>query len=266
MSLNLFSDFISIKDQIDWRLSRLAMTHSTEVGLPTSSQHQTEMIFKLKSIFHLLPTLDYLKKTQPHLYNTTDCPLCNKTEENWFHIYTCPSQQIRIQKCIESSIQRLIIDLSTHIDDIGSFSNDLSGLTIWTLPNTSHQMTRNFDLTDLLQGMIPFHLKNFISNNCSPPLGSKHLDQALINFQSSLLNEFHTNVWNFRNNTLKDLQRNQGISNSSLKTKFHDRDRSIFILTHRSSQLTPSDNYFPDTINRIILDFIDFGSRLFDIY
>ena len=114
--------------------------------------------------------------------------------------------------------------------------------------------------------MILFHLRNFLSNNCSPPLGSKHLDWELITFQSFLLNEFRTNVWNFRNNTLKDLQRSQGISKRSLKTKFCDRDRSVLIPTHRSLQCTPSSDYFPDNVDNIISDSIDFGSRLFDVY
>src|ERR1044072_7742127 len=103
-------------------------------------------------------------------------------------------------------------------------------------PRSDH-VTRSFDMVDLLQGFIPYRLKNFLISNLSPTLPSKALEQVLIGFQTNLLNLSRTTIWAFRNKTLKDLQLTLGITKKSLKKKFRDRDRSVPVPLHANSSI-----------------------------
>ena len=265
--LSAFEDIPCIKEQIDWRLSRSALLFSTHMTTPTSVQHQQETIFKLKSMFHILPTLDYLKMTQPHLYNNTVCVLCKTSEEDWLHVYTCSSLQSMIKDCLTTSIGHLYVSLAEHIVDSTSFHKEFSALHIWSTSSiTRNSTTRTFDLIDFLQGFIPLKLKNFLASNLLPPLNTKSLDKAILRFQSDFLNAFRSKVWRFRNESLKYSQSLHHVSKKSLKTRYRDRDRSLLLSTNRSSSNLDLNNSFPTEVYQIIDNYIDFGSRMLDVF
>src|ERR1043165_5370103 len=152
-----------IKDQIDWHLTRLAALSSTYKSLPTSLQYQSEVIYKLRCMFLLLPTLDYLRKTQPHLYSDTTYILCKQTDEDWFHVFICPQQRQNLNDCIERTVNNLAISLYDHIPDQASFKSDLLKLHIWSIPVQRNDNPRGFNIVDLLQGFIYYRLKSFLT-------------------------------------------------------------------------------------------------------
>ena len=127
-------------------------------------------------------------------------------------------------------------------------------------------MIWSFNLIDFLQSFISYYLKNFLSSNLSSSLGIKHLDQVLISFQSTLINLFCSRVWNYRNKTLKDYQISIGLSKKSLKKKFCDKDKSVFLLINYNSSNLNINNFYFIKVNELVSDFVCFESHMCDIF
>src|ERR1043165_9572876 len=126
-------------------------------------------------MFRLLPSLGYLKKTQPHLYDNTICPICRNSNEDWLHLFLCPDQESRIIECVELTINQVSSTMKDYIIDFNDFIKDISALSIWSLPSSRNFVSRNFDLIDFLQGFIPHRLENFLSSNLYPTPKKKHM-------------------------------------------------------------------------------------------
>ena len=61
---------VAIQDQCNWPLTWRNLTFVTSQA-PTSIKHTTERTFKIKNLNMTLPTLEFLKLTQPHIYDDT---------------------------------------------------------------------------------------------------------------------------------------------------------------------------------------------------
>src|SRR3989337_1767539 len=79
-----------IQHLVDWQLTFECLFHNFDDTFPTSRQHSSSVLFKLQNLNRALPTLEWLKLRQPHIYSTSwFCYLCNTQKETWHHIYNC---------------------------------------------------------------------------------------------------------------------------------------------------------------------------------
>ena len=84
----------------------LSFIYSSQRNVPTSFAINSSIAFKIKLS---LATLSRIKKTQPHLYDSSrTCHRCNTaSDEIWVHVFLCPSQIGIFQQWITSFQQCL---------------------------------------------------------------------------------------------------------------------------------------------------------------
>src|SRR5688572_23623706 len=151
MSVYILLDIIGIIDQVDWKLTRISFSISTAQRPSPSFHYQSEIIFKLKNLYHLLLTLSYLKLTQPHLYQNTTCPLYLIDNEDWLHVYLCPRQLNTLLDCIDVTTDFASLRVNNYITNTSSFKRDFKTLNIWNVPSKAYLVNYDqFSIVDLL--------------------------------------------------------------------------------------------------------------------
>jgi hypothetical protein len=235
--------------------------------LPTSMSRHRELAFKIKNMFLLLPSLSYLKLTQPHLYTDDHCPLCGDTREDWLHLYICPRQATDLNDCIDSAIEFLTYTRApTLIDNHVTFFNDLRILPFWNIPTRAlHDKNDSLNVTYLLRGFVPFRLINFLKGNLIHSPAEKELSSICIDFTLFLVNQFRTRLWKNRNDQLKLRQAAQGITKKMLKRKFKDRDKSIALSVSSSTRSIDSNSLYPSSVVSSLRNLFSFGSPIVDV-
>jgi len=186
----------------------------------TSLNEQGRTAFKIKNMNLTLPTIQYLQKTQLHLYSSSDkCPICYSQEETWAHVMLW--RRDYLQLCIESTIECITLYTSDYrVVPDREFMQELSELPIWTIPSLYDPYDVTVTVLDLVRGVIPYSLFYFFKSNFS------RIRKLYENYFATI------GICLFGYLGLSSrLQYIKGFRAKSRKTKFKDRDKSLPILS-----------------------------------
>ena len=86
-----------------------------------------------------------------------------------------------------------------------------------------------------------------------------------MDLQTKLCDHFRTWIWAYRNNELKDHQKQLDLNKRMIKTKFRDRNKDIHLTLNRSRTSITNSYTFPNATTDIINNKIIFGSSITDV-
>ena len=207
---------IPIEDQCNWTLTWQNIKYF-ESDLPTSIKQTNKITFIVKNLNMSLPTMEFLKMTQPHIYgNDWYCPKCtHDIPEDWSHVFLCPEQRRFLLNCIELVQERIITEISDHL--IGNVSNakkELLKMNIWMIPTEylpTSDNTRIINVLDLIRGIVPDSLVRFVRSRTLITLSQKSIDHLIIKSLSYFIEWIRKDIWNERCDTLKEIQSVRGL-------------------------------------------------------
>jgi hypothetical protein len=107
---------------------------------------------KFQRLLEMLPTIEVLKIRHPTLYSPSSlCPQCDTTDEDFYHIWTCPM--------VDYEMKILIQRVKDHLKFItNAQTTDIENLNWWSLSSS-------FSFVVLIKGIIPISLFKLIHNN-----------------------------------------------------------------------------------------------------
>ncbi len=208
-----------------------------------------------------LPTLEYLKLTQPHIYDDNWlCPKCNIEKETWYHVFLCPQQRRFLELCIELTIEKLVDACVNYtIDSNDNFKDKLNKLNIWQIPTdlSSYNSRKHCNILDLIRGVIPYQLPRFIKSNVFADTKMSEINNICIRSLSYFILLVKREIWIERCDTLKEIQQERGLDRRKLRIKYAHRNRrpsdsenTSFIQTSTNIVSTPYN--YTDTFERYI--------------
>ena len=256
----------AIYDQCNWPLTWLNIKFSSSQA-HTSDRQTVEITFKTKNLNMTLPTLEFLKLTQPHIYNETwFCVKCQDTayRETWAHTFLCPSQRPFLLSCIDLLQEKLIDEIKEHV--IGStqyISKELTKLNLWTIPTdyTADPTTRPFNVLDLIRGIVPTSLVTFIRSRTLPTLQTKNIEYIVVKSLSYFIEWIRKDIWIERCDTLKEHQQLRGLNRQRLRQKYAEAtSRPRRSQTHHNNQRSQTARSYLNTAAKFD-DYIKYGIR-----
>ena len=195
---------LTINDKIDWKMTTYYFNFNGNKGT-TDFDSSWLKLFKIKCLTSSLSTLSVLKIRYPFLYNNYEwtCPnnvltvdygniysvkRC-KEEEDFTHLWTCPSVRHQINKLINDFKLRIIYDTkSCHADiNVSLLETKLNRLQCFTFPTLD-----NLDFINLSKGLIPSELVITLHN---AGYSYNNIQHNICNNLNILLKQFHKKVW-----------------------------------------------------------------------
>jgi ribonuclease HI len=251
---------IPIESQCNWTLTWQNIKFF-ESDLPTSIKQTNKITFIVKNLNLSLPTMEFLKLTQPHIYgNDWYCPKCNhNVPEDWAHVFLCPEQRRFLLNCIDLVQERIIADISEYlIGTVTQATKELLKMNVWTIP-TDYPLTstndRTINVLDLIRGIVPTSLLRFIRSRTLPTLSLKSIDQLIVKSLSYFIEWIRKDIWIERCDTLKEIQSARGLNRQQLRQKYIHRTNRIQIpqrdtKTHRNTNV--GSNTFLGKIDKFV--------------
>jgi ribonuclease HI len=256
---------LPIEDQCNWNLTWQNIKHF-ESDLPTSIKQTIKITFVTKNLNLSLPSMEFLKLTQPHIYgNDWFCPKCkDDSPEDWSHVFLCPEQRRFLINCIELVQERILTELSDHL--IGTMvgaKKELLKLSIWTIPTTyplTSDNARTINILDLIRGIVPNSLIRFIRSRSLHTMSAKSIDSLVVKSLSYFIEWIRKDIWIERCDTLKEIQSARGLERHHLRRNYahrNNRNRLPRSDSHTNRNTNIGSNNFIDKIDKFII----FGIR-----
>ncbi len=254
-----------INNLCDWPMTWKNIRH-VESALPASDKQTSAVTFKLKNLNMTLPTLEFLKLTQPHIYDDSWlCPKCGTAKETWRHVYLCPQQRRFLELCIEMVIEKLVDTCGDYtIDTNDIFKDKLSKLNIWQIPAELNPRTnqRSCNVLDLIRGVVPYQLPRFLKSYMFADTKVSVINNISISCLSYFISLINKEIWIERCDTLKEIQQERGFDQRKLRVKYTQRNRqSTTPITSSNTQTTAAATNVLHKYLDTFEDYIKFGLR-----
>jgi hypothetical protein len=91
--------------EIDWQLSLEIIMK--EFKSDNSWNNNECVAFNIKNYLEILPTMSLLNKRNPEIYPRSICVRCNRTVENWIHIWICSENNVTMTQIINAAYDQL---------------------------------------------------------------------------------------------------------------------------------------------------------------
>jgi ribonuclease HI len=214
----------SVADQIDWTATFKWIKYTEELT-PTSQKQMSSLLFKIQNLNRSLPTLEWLKVRQPHIYGPTwSCCLCNTQMETWDHVYTC----FKNSQTLSDIVSLFFEDVCTRTDTLAplnwySTKQLLSSTPLFQLPTTSSSQC---SIMDLIASVVPKTLTHILS---SQGLSRNQVYEVLFPAMNSFYNDLFTKIWKPRCDITIQRQLSMGLTKKAKRIKFRHRSTTTMV-------------------------------------
>jgi len=222
-----------IQHLVDWQFTFECLFHNIDDALPTSRQHSSSVLFKLQNLNRALPTLEWLKLRQPHIYSASwFCCLCNTQKETWHHIYSCFKNAQSVLDIRDRFFKRICDQ-----------TDDLAPLTVystWQIMSASSSFSFNnapsdqFSFIHLINSLVPLSITTTMA---AQGLSQSQIKDILLPAMFALSKDLYNLIWKPRCDITIQRQLSMGLSQRSKKIKYRNRPTSSIVPP--SSQRVP---------------------------
>ncbi len=252
---------IPIEDQCNWTLTWQNIKYF-ESNRATSIKQTNKITFIVKNLNMSLPTMEFLKMTQPHIYGSDwYCPKCtNDNPEDWSHVFLCPEQRRFLINCIELVQERILNEISDHlIGNVANAKKELLKMNIWLIPTEyplTSDNTRNINVLDLIRGIVPNSLVQFIRSRTLVTLSQKTIDMLTVKSLSYFIEWIRKDIWIERCDALKDIQSVRGMDRRQIRQKYANRinkNKNSQNVVGKNRKVNVGTNKYLEKIDKFIL-------------
>src|SRR5215204_4721345 len=245
ISLNRFSTLAQSHNNnlLNWEATWSCLHFSNESKLFTSFEQNASFTLATRLLLDELPLMAKLQLQKPNVYlQDWNCALCGLDKQTWAHLWVCPALTLKFEALRDVTLTTIIRLLAESVDPpasgLSTRSRDsLTGLSCWTLPNSS---ASRLDFNHLLRGFIPSSLFNLIKS----VVGTSDRTNNIIGETISAAQQvFKLDIWQHHLSIMHEFEKVKGISTKIKHSPASTRDN-----THVSFSRSPP--YPLSTLNR----------------